>query len=168
MISISSILKETDNSPSPPSYTLVINWLQFVSFGIPGFSQFSVHRDVTAPIKVWWGPIRWVTNRKERVEGVHPCDGQGCWLEWGPHCLEMQYHKIDPPKNISLFRLSHFTETYCMLSPNRIRRSLTNLGQKMAISTKMRFSQKHVWIWWESTTSARNMKFGQVVPFNNI
>ena len=78
-------------------------WLQFVSFGIPGFSQFSVHRDVTAPIKVWWGPIRWVTNRMERVEGVHPCDGQGCWLEWGPHCLIRQYHKIDPPKKSPYF-----------------------------------------------------------------
>ena len=68
-----------------------------------GFSQFSVHRDVPAPIKVWWGPIRWVTNRMERVEGVHPCDGQGCWLEWGPHCLIRQYHKIDPPKKSPYF-----------------------------------------------------------------
>ena len=49
----------------PPLYTLVVNWLQFVSFGISGFSQFSVNRDVTAPIKVCWGPIGWVTNRKE-------------------------------------------------------------------------------------------------------
>ena len=37
--------------PLPLPYTLVVNWLQFVSFGIPGFSQFSVHRDIPAPIK---------------------------------------------------------------------------------------------------------------------
>ena len=67
--------------PLPLPYTLVVNWLQFVSFGIPGFSQFSVHRDVPASIKVWWGPIREVYGRVVRVEGVHPCDGQGCLPE---------------------------------------------------------------------------------------
>ena len=46
---------------------------------------------------------------------------------------------------------------------------LDKLGQKMAIFTKMGFSQKHDWIHWEtSNTSARNMKFSQVGPFNNI
>ena len=45
---------------------------------------------------------------------------------------------------------------------------LASLGQKMAFFIKMRFSQKHVLEYRETTVSARNMKFGQVVPFNNI
>jgi len=32
----------------------------------------------------------------------------------------------------------------------------------------MQFSQKYVLKYGETTASARNMKFGKVVPFNNI
>ena len=47
-------------------------------------------------------------------------------------------------------------------------RYFANLGQRMAIFTKIWFSQEHVWIYWETTASARNMKFGEVVHFNTI
>ena len=42
---------------------------------------------------------------------------------------------------------------------------LTNFGQKMAKNTKMRFNQKHIWIYLETTKSARNMKFGMNITW---
>ena len=45
---------------------------------------------------------------------------------------------------------------------------LANFGQKMAKNVKMWFIQKRVWIFLETTTSARIMKFGRNMKKNIV
>ena len=48
-------------------------WLRFVSIGIPGFSQFSVHREVPASLRCVGGLFGDCSDRV-RGEVVHSCE----------------------------------------------------------------------------------------------
>ena len=48
-------------------------WLRFVSIGIPGFSQFSVHREVPASLRCVGGLFGDCSGRV-RGEVVHSCE----------------------------------------------------------------------------------------------
>ena len=75
--------------PSPLRMHCLLIVFNLSQIGISWFSQLTVHRDVLAPMKVWWGPIQRVSGRV-RVDGVHLCDKPRLFAELGPHCLTGQ------------------------------------------------------------------------------